>query len=49
MLLLLSYRRQMPILKPGGQNMTEGVLAFFKPLEAEMENMKTAIFLCTEE
>lgn len=29
--------------------MTEGVLAFFKPLEGEMENMKTAIFLCIED
>lgn len=29
--------------------MTEGVLSFFKPLEGEMENMKTAIFLCIED
>lgn len=37
------------ILKFGRQNVSEGVLVFFKPLVGEMESMKTAIFLYTEE
>lgn len=37
------------ILNPGRQNMTEGVLAFFKPVEGKTETMKTAIFLYTED
>lgn len=50
MSLSLCYRMQiLLILKSGRQNMTEGVLGFLKPFEGEMENMKTTIFLYTED
>lgn len=50
MFLSFCYRMQIPlILKSGRQNISEGVLAFFKPMERETENITTAIFLCTED